>query len=49
MIGTDTWVTPRWEALPGYLAEMRVWLSQLPQEIAEKIAFRTAEKLFGGP
>ena len=47
MIGTDTWVTSRWEALPGYLNEMRGWLRQLPPEIAEKIAYRTAEQLFG--
>jgi hypothetical protein len=49
MIGTDTWITPRWEALPDYLNEMRGWLKQLPREIAEKIAYRTAERLFGGP
>ena len=47
MIGTDTWVTPRWEALPGYLDEMRAWLRQLPQEIAEKIAYKNAIGLFG--
>jgi len=48
MVGTDTWVTSRWQALPGYLAEMRAWLRQLPPEVAEKIAFRNAERLFGG-
>jgi len=47
MVGTDTWVTSRWDALPGYLEEMRVWLRQLPREVAEKIAFRNAERLFG--
>ncbi|HLC40098.1 MAG TPA: amidohydrolase family protein [Methylomirabilota bacterium] len=46
MIGTDTWVTSRWEALPGYLNEMRAWLNQLPREVAEKIAFGNAERLF---
>jgi hypothetical protein len=28
------------------MAEYRSWLAQLPQGIAEKIAFRNAEKLF---
>ena len=47
LVGTDTWVTSRWDALPGYLEEMRVWLRQLPREVAEKIAYRNAERLFG--
>ncbi|MBI4588255.1 MAG: amidohydrolase family protein [Candidatus Rokubacteria bacterium] len=47
MLGTDTWTTSRWEALPAYLEEMRAWLRQLPREVAEKIAFRNAERLFG--
>jgi hypothetical protein len=46
MIGTDTWVTSRWAHLPAYLEEMRAWLRQLPRELAEKIAFRNAERLF---
>jgi hypothetical protein len=46
LIGTDTWVTSRWEALPGSIAEVRNYLSQLPREVAEKIAFRNAERLF---
>ncbi len=46
MVGTDTWTTSRWEALPGYLEDTRGWLSQLPRDVAEKIAFRTAERLF---
>jgi hypothetical protein len=47
LVGTDTWVTSRWDALPGYLEEMRVWLRQLPRDVAEKIAYRNAERLFG--
>jgi hypothetical protein len=45
MVGTDTWVTSRWEALPASMAETRAWLGQLPREVAEKIAFRNAERL----
>jgi len=46
LAGTDTWVTSRWEALPGSVAEVRGYLSQLPRDVAEKIAFRNAERLF---
>lgn len=46
LLGTDTWVTSRWAALPGYLDEMRVWLRQLPREVAEQIAFRNGDRLF---
>ncbi|HKW93768.1 MAG TPA: amidohydrolase family protein [Methylomirabilota bacterium] len=46
LAGTDTWITSRWEALPGSVTEVRGYLSQLPRDVAEKIAFRNAERLF---
>jgi hypothetical protein len=46
LAGTDTWMTSRWEALPGSVTEVRNYLSQLPRDVAEKIAFRNAERLF---
>ena len=46
LVGTDTWMTSRWQALPGSAAEQRRYLSQLPREVAEKIAFRNADRLF---
>jgi predicted TIM-barrel fold metal-dependent hydrolase len=46
LAGTDTWMTSRWEALPGSVTEVRSYLSQLPREVAEKIAFKNAERLF---
>ena len=46
LAGTDTWVTSRWEALPGSVAEVRKYLAQLPRDVAEKIAYRNAERLF---
>ncbi len=45
LAGTDTWVTSRWEALPGSVSEVRNYLSQLPREVAEKIAYRNADQL----
>ena len=47
MVGTDTWVPSRWEALPGYLHDVRAWLRQLPRDVAEQIAFANAARLFG--
>ena len=46
LAGTDTWVTSRWESLPGSVAEVRVYLGQLPREVAEMIAYKNAERLF---
>jgi hypothetical protein len=46
LAGTDTWVTSRWEALPGSVAEVRTYLNQLPRDVAEKIAYKNAEWLF---
>jgi hypothetical protein len=46
LAGTDTWVTSRWEALPGSVADVRTYLSQLPPDVAEKIAHKNAERLF---
>jgi hypothetical protein len=46
LAGTDTWVTSRWEALPGSVAEVRSYLGQLPRDVGEKIAYRNAERLF---
>jgi Amidohydrolase len=46
LAGTDTWMTSRWEALPGSVTEVRGYLAQLPRDVAEKIAFRNAERLF---
>jgi len=45
LAGTDTWVTSRWEALPGSVADVRTYLSQLPPDVAEKIAYENAERL----
>ena len=48
MIGTDTWITPQWTRLPDLMDAVRAWLRQLPRDVAEQIAFRNAERLFGG-
>jgi Amidohydrolase len=49
MVGTDTWVTSRWETLMEGMQTTRSWLEQLPREVTEQIAYRNAERLFTGP
>jgi hypothetical protein len=47
MIGTDTYVTPRWGTYAAIVDEHRRWLAQLPRDVAEAIAYRNAVRLFG--
>ncbi len=48
MVGTDTWVNAQWQRLPGIIGRFRVWLRQLPPDVAKQIASENAERLFGG-
>ncbi len=49
MVGTDTWVTSRWEAVRPATAAVQQWLSQLPREVAEQIAWKNGDRLFPPP
>ena len=49
MVGTDTWVTSRWEVMGDYLRDVQTWLAQLPAEVAEAIAWKNGERLFPPP
>jgi predicted TIM-barrel fold metal-dependent hydrolase len=49
MVGTDTWTTSRWDDLVPGMQSVRSWLNQLPRDVAERIAYRNAERLFGNP
>lgn len=46
-VGSDTWVTSRWGEYEQILEFDRHWLEQLPRDVAEKIAYRNAVRLFG--
>ena len=46
MLGTDTWVTSRWESIGPGMRDYRAWLRQLPADVAEKIAWKNGERLF---
>ncbi len=47
LIGSDTYITSRWDDYPALIAEHRGWLGKLPTAVAEAIAWRNAARLFG--
>ena len=48
LLGSDTWINERWASYGERMADYRAWLSQLPPEIAKKIAHGNARMLFAG-
>jgi hypothetical protein len=48
MIGSDTYVTPRWGFYRAIIDEHRRWLAQLPAPLAKAIAHGNAVREFGG-
>ena len=47
MVGTDTFTPERWHYIPEHAAFSRAWLADLPKEVAERIAWRNGETVFG--
>ena len=45
--GSDTWVPSRWAQVGSLTSEARDWLSSLPPAVAEAIAYRNGQRLFG--
>jgi hypothetical protein len=43
MVGTDTFVPDRWGMISSHAGTVRMWLSELPAEIAERIAYKNGE------
>jgi hypothetical protein len=48
MVGTDTWVPERWHYVPEHASWSRVWLADLPPDVAERIAWKNGEAVLGG-
>ena len=46
MVGTDTYMAERWHFVVEHARWSRAWLADLPQDVAEKIAYRNGEALF---
>jgi len=47
MIGSDTWANSQWAEYRGLIKINRKWLSRFSRSIAENIAYKNAERLFG--
>lgn len=47
MVGTDTFTPERWHYVVEHAAWTRAWLADLPREVAERIAWKNGEELFG--
>ena len=47
MVGTDTWVNSQWDDYVELVTLNREWLYWFPRPIAELIAYKNAERLFG--
>lgn len=47
VLGTDTWVTSRWDDVPQLIAFYRRMLSELPTDVAERIAYKNGLAMFG--
>ena len=47
MVGSDTWANEQWENYVGLINDNRRWISLFPKDLAEKFAYKNAEKLFG--
>jgi predicted TIM-barrel fold metal-dependent hydrolase len=48
MVGTDTFTPERWPFIVEHARWSRAWLSDLPPDVAERIAYRNGEALFAG-
>ena len=46
LVGTDTFTPERWHYIADHADWSRAWLADLPQEVAERIGWRTGESLF---
>jgi hypothetical protein len=47
MIGSDTWVNQRWQYYDELMKGYRVWLGDLPPDVARKIGWDNGATLFG--
>ncbi len=48
MVGTDSFTPERWHYIGEHASWSRQWLADLPRDVAERIAWKNGETLFGG-
>jgi predicted TIM-barrel fold metal-dependent hydrolase len=49
LLGTDTFTPERWYFVVEHAQWSRQWLADLPPAVAERIAWKNGERLFGLP
>jgi hypothetical protein len=47
LLGSDTWINPRWQYFDELMKGYRAWLGELPPEVAKRIAWDNGAALFG--
>jgi predicted TIM-barrel fold metal-dependent hydrolase len=47
MVGTDSYTPERWHYVQGHADWSRAWLADLPRNVAERIAWKNGEEIFG--
>jgi predicted TIM-barrel fold metal-dependent hydrolase len=47
MVGTDSYTPERWHYVQGHADWSRAWLADLPRDVAERIAWKNGEEIFG--
>ena len=47
LLGTDTFTPERWYYVPEHASWSRQWLADLPRDVAERIAFKNGDAVFG--
>ena len=47
MVGTDSYTPERWHYVSGHAEWSRRWLADLPRDVAERIAWKNGEQVFG--
>jgi predicted TIM-barrel fold metal-dependent hydrolase len=47
LVGSDTWINPRWDDYEGLMQQARRWLGDLPPAAARRIAWDNGAALFG--
>ena len=47
LLGSDTWINQRWQYYEDIMTQYRAWLSDLPPDVARKIAWDNGARVFG--
>lgn len=49
VVGVDTYSTNRWRTYGSVIDKIRQWLTQLPADVRDRLAYENAERLFARP